>query len=124
MSGQSTAVETLSTALNPVKGPDKNFNTAKRNVSVQRTSRSTAQQYNLAYFNLWWVRMAVEGRKEAKERRKREEEESMSRRKRKWFTPGRKGLSGKDTKVDGAEVEPSQVESQQDNKTWRGDNTT
>ena len=67
--------------------------------------------------------MAVEGRKEAKERRKKEEEESRNRRKRKWFTPGEQVLSGKDTKVDGTEVNPNQVDSQQDEKTWRGGTT-
>ena len=28
----------------------------------------------MAYFNLWWSRMAVEGRKDAKEMRRKEEE--------------------------------------------------
>ena len=99
MPDRSTLVEKSSTALNPVEGPDKSINTTKRNVSVQKNSRNTAQQYQLAYVNVWWVRRAVEGKKEVKERRKREEEESRSRRKRNWFTPGRKGLGNKDAEV-------------------------
>ena len=30
-----------------------------------------AQGYFLAYFNFWWKRMEVEGRKDAKEKRRR-----------------------------------------------------
>ena len=124
MPDKSTVVVTFSTAMNPVKGPVKILNTAKRNVSVQKIPRNTAQQYNLAYFNLWWVRMAVEGRKEAKERRRKEEEESRSMRKSKWRTSRRRGVNEKDTKVDGTEVNPSQVECQQEENTLRGGTDT
>ena len=124
MPDKSTVVVTFSTAMNPVKGPVKILNTAKRNVSVQKIPRNTAQQYNLAYFNLWWVRMAVEGRKKAKERRRKEEEESRSMRKSKWRTSRRRGVNEKDTKVDGTEVNPSQVECQQEENTLRGGTDT
>ena len=120
MSDKSTVVETVSTALNPIKGPENTINTAKRKVSVQKSSRISTQQYNLAYFNLWWGRMAVEGRKEAKEMRKREEEETRSRKKRKWLTPRAQNLNDQDTEDNGAEVDSRQVEGQQFKKIWRG----
>ena len=68
-------------ARNPVQGPVKAENTAKRNKSAQ-------VGFDLAYFNLWWARMAIEGRKEAKELRKVEEEERLASRKRKWLEFG------------------------------------
>ena len=37
--------------------------------------------YDLAYFNLWWSRMAIEGRKEAKETLRKEQEQALTRRK-------------------------------------------
>ena len=37
--------------------------------------------YDLAYFNLWWSRMAIEGRKEAKESLRREGERVQASRK-------------------------------------------
>ena len=120
MSDRSTAEETMSTALIPKKEPDETINTAKRKVSVQRSSRASAQQYNLAYFNLWWGRMAVEGRKEAKVMKKREEEEARSRRKRKWRTNGAQNMNGQDNMKDGAEVDSEQVESHQFVNIWRG----
>ena len=66
----------------------------------------------------------MEGRKEAKERRRKEEEESRSMRKSKWRTSRRRGVNEKDTKVDGTEVNPSQVECQQEENTLRGGTDT
>ena len=37
--------------------------------------------YDLAYFNLWWSRMAIEGRREAKETIRKKEEEVLTKRK-------------------------------------------
>ena len=68
-------------ALDTEKRPVKPKNTAKRRKSAQLG-------YDLAYFNLWWARMAVEGRREAKELRKVEEEERLAKRKRKWVEFG------------------------------------
>ena len=64
-------------ALDPIQGSVKQKNTAKRN-------RSAQGELDLAYFNLWWARMHIEGRKEAKMLRKEEEEEKVAKRKRKW----------------------------------------
>ena len=50
----------------------------------EMNKRVKSSDYDLAYFNLWWARMAIEGRKEAKEMRKVEEEEKLLRRKMKW----------------------------------------
>ena len=52
-------------------GPGRIENTAKRLRSARRIDTIG---YDLAYFNLWWSRMAIEGRKEAKENIKKEEE--------------------------------------------------
>jgi hypothetical protein len=120
----SAEVDVLKNHLTMDTFMDKSINTAKRNVSVQRAFRSTAQQYNLAYFNLWWVRMAVEGRKEAKERRRKEEEESRRMRKSKWRTSRRRGVNEKDTKVDGTKVNPIQIECQHEENTLRGGTDT
>jgi hypothetical protein len=46
--------------------PKKTRKTAKRDVSA----RANRDGYNLSYFNLWWSRMAVEGRREEKESRR------------------------------------------------------
>ena len=67
----SPEVQTLCPATIQKNVPAKKKNTAKRNVSAQRRNMS---DYNLSYFNLWWTRMAVESRKEAKEARRKEEE--------------------------------------------------
>ena len=59
-------------------------NTAKRNLSAtQRKKKSgvPAQGYHLAYFNLWWSRMAREGKKEIKETKERDMMEVVARRK-------------------------------------------
>ena len=62
---------TLGPATKQRKVPDKKKNTAIRNVPAQGRGKS---DYNLSYFNLWWTRMAVESRKEAKEAKRRKEE--------------------------------------------------
>ena len=49
-------------------------NTAKRNMAKNL-------MHNLSYFNLWWRRMEVEARKDAKMSRKKEEDEMLERRK-------------------------------------------
>ena len=59
-------------------GPVKSRNTAKQKRSERRVDKIG---YNLAYFNLWWSRMAIEGRKEAKEIIRKKEEEVLARRK-------------------------------------------
>ena len=66
------AVQSTFHALYKVQVPRKTENTAKRKVTPQ----------SLAYFSLWWMRMEVEGRKDARKKQKKEEEEEMSRRKR------------------------------------------
>ena len=74
-----TFMAVIVTTPTPVqaRGPEKTENTAKRNLSAARKKyrdATPAQGYNLAYFNLWWSRMAVEGRKDAKEMIRKEEE--------------------------------------------------
>jgi hypothetical protein len=79
-----TAVTVTTPTPVQARGPEKTENTAKRNLSAARKKNrdaTTAQGYNLAYFNPWWSRMAVEGRKDAKEMiRKEEEARRLSRR--------------------------------------------
>jgi hypothetical protein len=60
----SPAVLTSFAALNLTQGPVKMKNTAKRDLSTARRMKvqTHAQGYFLAYFNLWWKRMEVEGR--------------------------------------------------------------
>jgi hypothetical protein len=59
---------TLIPATGLVREPPKiSWNTAKRDVSA----RAKKGDYNLSYFNLWWSRMAVESRREAKEASRR-----------------------------------------------------
>ena len=73
----SPAVLVTGPALVHAREPDKTRNTAKRELLAARNMKkgsATAQGYNLAYFNLWWSRIGVEGRKEAKEQRRKEEE--------------------------------------------------
>ena len=82
-------------ALDTEKRPVKTENTAKQRKSAQL-------EYDLAYFNLWWARMAIEGRREAKELKKMEEEERLASRKRKWVEFGSnvaKKRTSKDTKM-------------------------
>ena len=59
----SPVVVTCFPALKHKKEPRKIKNTAKREMSAQRRR---ILDYDLAYFNLWWSRMAVEGMREAK----------------------------------------------------------
>ena len=64
-------VETLYTAMIQENEPVKmKKNTAQRNM-VSRRKR--VLDYDLSYFNLWWARMAVEGRREAKESKRQED---------------------------------------------------
>ena len=80
------AVRVYEQARNSENVSVKNKNTAMRDLSVtvsRKCSQKTQQSYNLAYFNLWWSRMGVEARKEAKEVRLKEEEARRMRRKRK-----------------------------------------
>ena len=81
----SPAVKAISTATRQFTVPGKTKYTAKRILSTPRVSRPVATaNYNLAYFNLWWSRMAVEGRKEAKELRRLEEDAKKARLRRKY----------------------------------------
>ena len=66
------AVPTTFHALYDVHVPRKMKNTAKRKITP----------HSLAYFSLWWMRMEVEGRKDARKRQKKEEDEEKSRKKR------------------------------------------
>ena len=66
------AVCTFSAVYNKHKTEKKN--TAKRNMTKNLMN-------NLSYFNLWWRRMEVEARKDAKMSRKKEEDEMLERRK-------------------------------------------
>ena len=59
-------------------GPGKSRNTAKQQRSARRVGKIG---YDLAFFNLWWSRMAIEGRREAKETIRKREEEVLTRRK-------------------------------------------
>ena len=68
------AVSTTFTALYSMQRPEKKKNTAKRKTAT----------YSLSYFTLWWMRMEVEGRKDAKRlKRMVEEETKCQKRKRK-----------------------------------------
>jgi hypothetical protein len=71
------AVLTSFTTLNLKQGPVKTKNTAKWDLSATRRMKipTHAQGYFLAYFNLWWKRMEVEGRKDAKQKGRMEEGE-------------------------------------------------
>ena len=60
-------------ALVPVREPHRRKNTAKRDVVAPRRGGS-GSGYDLAYFKLWWARMHIEGRKQAKEQLKLEED--------------------------------------------------
>ena len=93
------AVQVTGQALDTRNVPVKTENTAKRDMSVTGKGKSrTKQGYNLTYFNLWWSRMGVEGRKEAKEVKRKEEESRRMKRKRKFTT--NMGLSKNDTHGD------------------------
>ena len=67
---RSPVVVTLGPDVGLRKEPLKRKNTAKRNLSARRMDEVG---YDLAYFNLWWSRMAIEGRREARETCKQEE---------------------------------------------------
>ena len=67
-----TAMYTVHSTQYTVRRPVRN--TARRKTAVQSGP-------NLAYFTLWWKRMEVEGRKEAKMKRSQEEEDEIRRRK-------------------------------------------
>ena len=69
----SPAVATREPALLLRKGTHKSKNTAKRDVVAPRRGGS-GSEYDLAYFQLWWARMAIEGRKQAKEQLRQEED--------------------------------------------------
>ena len=79
------AVQTTGQALNTRNVPVEIQNTAKREMSVTENRISKLKQgYNLNYFNLWWSRMEVGSRKEAKELKREEEEFRRIERKRKF----------------------------------------
>ena len=61
--------------------------TSERSRSCRRVDRIG---YDLAYFNLWWSRMAIEGRKEAKETLRKEQEQAKTRRR---LVKGRKRMT-------------------------------
>jgi hypothetical protein len=73
----SPAVATREPALLLRKGTHKSKNTAKRDVVALRRGGS-GSEYDLAYFKLWWARMAIEGRKQAKEQLRQEEDFKMT----------------------------------------------
>lgn len=70
-------------ARNSEQVPAKIKNTAKRDLSVP--ARRSHHGYNLSYFNLWWSRMGVEARRDAKVQKLKEEESLRIRRKRKMM---------------------------------------
>ena len=79
------ALQTTGQALNTRNVPVEIQNTAKREMSVTGNGISKLKQgYNLNYFNLWWSRMEVGSRKEAKELKRKEEEFRRIERKRKF----------------------------------------
>ena len=65
-SDQNPVVATLEPALVPGKVPCKRKNTARRDM-VAPGRGGPKSGYDLAYFKLWWARMEIEGRKQAKE---------------------------------------------------------
>ena len=82
--------------LEHTRGPVEIENIAKRDLSVQRRGRKSnthTHGYNLSYFNLWWSRMAVEGRKDDKERKKMKEEELRGQRRMKMKSKNNKKAS-------------------------------
>ena len=98
----SPAVLVTGPALVHAREPDKTRNTAKRDLLAARNVKkgsATAQGYNLAYFNLWWSRMGVEGRKEAKEQRRKEEEAGRLRRRFKFTSSVTKNIQNVSTDV-------------------------
>ena len=62
----SPAVATCGPALVLRRAPCKKKNTAKQDLVAPRRG-GTGSGYDLAYFKLWWARMEIEGRKQAKE---------------------------------------------------------
>ena len=70
-------------------------NTAKRVLSAQSKKTSPPGDYKLSYFNLCWSRMAVEGRKEAKETRRIVIEEMQSENTKKCKTRRESKVAGK-----------------------------
>ena len=99
------AVEASTTALRQCLEPEKTKKTAKRSLSAPRVFQGG---YNLSYFNLWWSRMAVEGRREAKELRRLEEEAKRAKM-RKMFIDIQ-GMNGKDVKHKDDEIPGSSRE--------------
>ena len=82
-------VQITGQALNTGNVPAKIQNTAKQEMSVTRSRKSKSKQgynYNLNYFNLWWSRMEVKSRREAKESKRKEEELRRTERKRNFTT--------------------------------------
>ena len=68
---RNTAVATtFEQALLIRKLPLKSKKTTKRDVKAPRKCESG---YDLAYFKLWWARMGIEGRKQAKEKLRQED---------------------------------------------------
>ena len=64
---QSSAVATCGQALLSTTAPrEKKKNTAQQDLVAPRRRRGVGSSYDLAYFKLWWARMEIEGRKQAK----------------------------------------------------------
>ena len=108
-------VETLYTAMKQENEPVEKKNTAQWNMP---TRRRRVLDYDLSYFNLWWARMAIEGRREAKESRKQEDE---IRKRRKKFRNIRRLTKVKDDHPEElAQACPRSENVSQSQQTWRG----
>ena len=73
--------------------------------------------YDLAYFNLWWSRMAIEGRKEAKETLRKEQEQALTSRR---HVKGKKRMTRRVEAVGDSFIVPTSVS--QMNTALRGGN--
>ena len=109
------AVETLYTAMKQENEPVEKKNTAQRNM-VSRRKR--VLDYDLSYFNLWWARMAVEGRREAKESKKKDDE--IRKRRMKFRNIRRLTKVKDDHQEELAQACPRSGNVSQSQQTWRG----
>ena len=120
----SPAVKAISTATRQFTVPGKTKYTAKRILSTPRVARPVATaNYNLAYFNLWWSRMAVEGRKEAKELRRLEEDAKKAKLRRKFVKTKRLNDDVSQHQDAGASGNSRQFVSGLFEPNWRGGQT-
>ena len=71
---QNSAVATCGQALISTTAPCEKKNTAQRDLVAQRKRRGVRSSYDLAYFKLWWARMEIEGRKQAKQTKDQSEQ--------------------------------------------------